>query len=657
MKKIISVVLAIVLFASVGVTGLAKNSQDFNLHGTWNGTDSTYLRFEENGYFKFNWGFGVIEVGTYSIGEYTSENSFAIDLQGTSLILLMKTLYGFVDKNYHFEILIYDSQRISLSQVLTGETAESSRCKLILTRGEDDGDSSITSSLPNNSIPNKPVSSTVKPVEEKTDTSAKEKEIKLYIGEKDNTVKLSWGWDLFNKPSTKDHYDHNLAKAALILSQSIYNSSDDSKNHLSELGFENFDPHFYSDEQAIMHPAHTLASKVVNFNGQKKLIIALTVRGTTGPFLTSPDWLTNTSSLIHHFKTPAENIDSSVDEYYKKYGNGFDKSNTVLFVTGHSLGAAVSNVFSAFFANKYADEKNVFTYCFATPYGETDKDNKHENIFNIINVLDVVTIAPLFGTRNGTDLIYNAIQSDIYNNLSNFFSEERWKELTHNEKLLIDDNILLHHDTATYLCCLSSGSPKNAESVNDYPSYNTYSVCCPVDVEVYDSNNKLMASTSGEKVSLTDDTKVLIYMENDEKHIIYPEGIECTVKLKGTDNGKMTIHSQNIKPITNKILSKKDFNNIALTPNKRFMSQLNEKTDADEVKLFVVDEQGNKLFEVTPDGKEVAVSENFFDSIPTYWYFIIGGIILVIIATVVIIVAVSKKRKKKKRISNNDTLN
>lgn len=104
--------------------------------GKWKTNDGAVIEFCDDGSFSFDWGFGVEETGEYSLGDSTGENSFEIDLQGTSIIYLMKNIYGSALDDYHFEILIKDENNISLVQVYGDYTAESSKCRLNLSRAE-----------------------------------------------------------------------------------------------------------------------------------------------------------------------------------------------------------------------------------------------------------------------------------------------------------------------------------------------------------------------------------------------------------------------------------------------------------------------------------------------------------------------------------------
>ena len=115
----------------------SQESKPFDLVGLWVTKDGASIEFAESGAFYFDWGFGYEETGAYSVGEATGAKSFRIQLDGTSLISLMKMLYGSMDSSYHFEILITDRDTIDLVQVYGGYSAATSGCKLRFSRYDD----------------------------------------------------------------------------------------------------------------------------------------------------------------------------------------------------------------------------------------------------------------------------------------------------------------------------------------------------------------------------------------------------------------------------------------------------------------------------------------------------------------------------------------
>lgn len=102
--------------------------------GLWGASDGTCIDFYDDGVFYFDWGYGIEEEGYFSVGQPTGPDSFMIDMEGTSLLLLMQMINGVADDTYHFEVLIQDYDNIYLVQVYGDKTAKTSPCKLPLER-------------------------------------------------------------------------------------------------------------------------------------------------------------------------------------------------------------------------------------------------------------------------------------------------------------------------------------------------------------------------------------------------------------------------------------------------------------------------------------------------------------------------------------------
>lgn len=103
------------------------------LIGKWSTSDGWKFTFKDNNTFTLDMGLGYEESGTYVLSSAVN-NSYPITLNGTSLLSLMKMIYGAADSNYHFEILKTNDNKISLVQVYSNYTAETSPCKLSLSK-------------------------------------------------------------------------------------------------------------------------------------------------------------------------------------------------------------------------------------------------------------------------------------------------------------------------------------------------------------------------------------------------------------------------------------------------------------------------------------------------------------------------------------------
>lgn len=152
----------------------------------------------------------------------------------------------------------------------------------------------------------------------------------------------------------------------------------------------------------------------VEWKGVVKDIIAVSVRGTNG---TLEEWSSN-------FDIGSPSYDSSIGSsifasgssdwkdknnhkgfdiasnrllsYLYTYLNSYTKANTVIWVTGHSRGAAIANIMGARLKdNSYKS----FVYTFAAPntttISETTAKNNYKHIFNVINNEDFVPCVPM----------------------------------------------------------------------------------------------------------------------------------------------------------------------------------------------------------------------------------------------------------------------
>lgn len=143
----------------------------------------------------------------------------------------------------------------------------------------------------------------------------------------------------------------------------------------------------------------------VTYNGATKNVICVVIRGTNG---TLEEWSSNfdigdtsksyngwTNKNNHlGFEVAASRLNQKLNDYISTYCSGM---NNVLWITGHSRGAAIANILAA----KRVDSGNtVFAYTFATPNTTTVSTTtaqaaKYKCIFNIINKEDFVTRLPL----------------------------------------------------------------------------------------------------------------------------------------------------------------------------------------------------------------------------------------------------------------------
>lgn len=251
--------------------------------------------------------------------------------------------------------------------------------------------------------------------------------------------------EFFNSSST---YSDELCSASLIFANTIYSDCGFTYNAGTEITSIKEMMEHHGFDQVINYKLNTgftnsdgisvekykdddiseigIGYNEVTYNGVTKTIVGVVIRGTNG---TIEEWSSNfdmgdTDSwdYEHHkgFYTTEERIKKFVNQYVNTYLSG--AANLTYWITGHSRGAALSNLLAA----RLIDEGNtVFAYTFATPattISSTKYDAKYNSIFNFANTSDFVTYVPLkewdfgcFGITNFMSIEEAGLESEWCN--------------------------------------------------------------------------------------------------------------------------------------------------------------------------------------------------------------------------------------------------
>ena len=148
--------------------------------------------------------------------------------------------------------------------------------------------------------------------------------------------------------------------------------------------------------------AHKSTSIEEGFTGQPMEIYAIVIRGTMGE-----EWLSNFNvydkgqGVTEHqgFSLGAWWVEQKFAEYYRKLGDQ-DKRNNIIWITGHSRGAAVADLLAEklYINERFSPWHGLFPYTFAAPNTVywTDKSSlPARSIFwNFINDGDLVCALP-----------------------------------------------------------------------------------------------------------------------------------------------------------------------------------------------------------------------------------------------------------------------
>lgn len=227
----------------------------------------------------------------------------------------------------------------------------------------------------------------------------------------------------FQNTTTK--YNHELAKMSIRVGMAAYRTgpSADSEDGMAhgagseyiealmedELGFTNLDVYYPSPTRNSI--GYAIGSKTIpTGDGGRKSLILVAVRG--GNYKT--EWAGNfmigtgefadgiAGDLHEGFSRAAEQVEDGLASYLRwGKGEGFLLDDCTVWITSYSRGAAVTNLVA-----KRLDDgnieglgtDNVYAYCFACPQNSRASNltaSKYNNIFNIVNPLDFVTMVAM----------------------------------------------------------------------------------------------------------------------------------------------------------------------------------------------------------------------------------------------------------------------
>ncbi|WP_034449497.1 leucine-rich repeat protein [Butyrivibrio sp. AE2032] len=164
------------------------------------------------------------------------------------------------------------------------------------------------------------------------------------------------------------------------------------------------------------HVAYTIGRKVID----GYTVYCVPIRG-TGP---NAEWYSdfNLGEGDDHegFYLAADEVYDDLIEQINT--DGASLSKTVVLLTGHSRGAAVTNIIAARLDKSTSiPDKQIFGYAFACPAVSRNADQSLKNIYNINNPGDLITLLPMedWGyKRNGVDIyVYSGAlptQDNVY---------------------------------------------------------------------------------------------------------------------------------------------------------------------------------------------------------------------------------------------------
>ncbi len=328
-------------------------------------------------------------------------------------------------------------------------------------------------------------------------------------GSRQAKVKTKWSVEDLDYTASNDEPNQYLTITALTLATNIETTHKGTQqwdlvyDSLDKLGFTKNKYHAYFDgdgdkSQQVNYPAMVFATHEKKVKGKNVVVAVFRGSSSFQDFIT--DALSQVDKYIHPKNAGADetiggfyrvgvNAADELRTYLKK--NGFSKDNTVVFITGHSLGAATASLVGLRTAATMVDPDSVFCYPFATPNYFKGLEPKLTSIrmtgkgmkmFSFDNEEDIVPDVPLGLSYYKTLKRVNfdrewievneperyALFNELYtyfrgrsyeNDNSNFMPEEYSFKFFSDHDVQVDSIMVRNHMPYTYMALILSALP------------------------------------------------------------------------------------------------------------------------------------------------------------------------------------------------------
>ena len=197
-----------------------------------------------------------------------------------------------------------------------------------------------------------------------------------------------------------------LAKASVALAMAAYNRSH-VNSLLSAMGFSaysNSSVYNRGDNLTLWdndYVAYTIAYQDVTnpVTNEKFRIYCVPIRGTPQNAEWFSDFNLGTGTEHEGFKKASTEVYNKLKGYFDAdRADGFDADHRVVWLTGHSRGAACANLISGWLSRSgetYTKAQHVFGYTFACPGVSLKADTSMANIYNFNNMGDLIPMLPM----------------------------------------------------------------------------------------------------------------------------------------------------------------------------------------------------------------------------------------------------------------------
>ena len=447
--------------------------------------------------------------------------------------------------------------------------------------------------------------------------------------------RFSHNLQYYAKYQDSTEYNPELAHLMMTMSNAAYNE-DKTMEAYDQLGLSYCIPFNYGEDwnyYGSENSCYNIGS-VQESDGTVCVLVSIRGSGDIRDFGTGTlDWMGNfdLGSMGEIYGAPHKNFNNAMLKVYQSlnshlyynYGKHIedDDKNFKFFITGHSRGAAIAQLLelNIIDAMVYNGKKNVYGYNFAVPDTcVVDHDfnvKMFNNIFNVSNLKDIVSYLPGF-TVDAMNSLNRIIHKEDFDSGWRKFGVSVWFEDGTDGAIGGEA-----HDPDRYLQFMRLRNPISGYTeapkyfikpeVSIFPvrfvRFKVYATYCPVDVELVDSNGKVIASVINGVVDYHDSHfgEVIISVKDDHKMFAVPADVNCTLRIVGNDKGTMDYYVAETDMVKEEVYSTKAFENVTLENGKEMTSVVSKHLATADTQLFVVDENESKTKEILADGTEV----------------------------------------------------
>ena len=228
----------------------------------------------------------------------------------------------------------------------------------------------------------------------------------------------------------------DIAKASVALASAAYNQ-DAIDYALREMGFSKVFDNYGSVNRIVMGDYNVAAYTVSRKRIGENIVYCIPIKGTGQNAEWFSDlYLGNNGQYHEGFYITARKIWNDLISCFKSDGNS--RNRRIVWLTGHSRGAALANILGDMLnTSNYTNPNHMFCYTFACP-AVSKNACYYSNIFNYNNVGDFVPLLPLeswgygrFGHTEETSLaglsnFMNRFRDDYGRDYSGYASNSNW---------------------------------------------------------------------------------------------------------------------------------------------------------------------------------------------------------------------------------------